>query len=899
MSDMNVQVTISAESSGVVTGVQQGSAALANLTAVAERMNATLQAGFAQTQMILRSMASAMGDVREAAVTDLPKVVPEVEKIEKATEKAKIGFGELGQKMVAVGMALSMSLTAPITAATYGIFQATKTMDSLKLSLTAVAGSADAMKRQLEDAKEIAKLPGLGMEEAMTGSIRLQSAGISAEQAKKSLMAFGNALATVGKGKAELDGVTLALSQIQSKGKVFAEEINQLNERLPQIRGAMKAAFGTSNSEDLQKLGVSSEEFISKVTAEFAKLPAVTSGLKNDMENLSDQWKMALADMGEGLKPFFATALQVFTAVAGKVAELGKWFAGLSESQRGWIVSAVAVAAALGPMLLGLGKLIAVGVEMKALWVAWTGVMEAWKVAQIGATVATEGATVATAGLRAGFVQLTATMMTNPYIAAAAAILAITMAVIGLKSAMDDLNAEEANSKAARSAEATAAQKKVEAYQHAYDSLSDGKEKDMVGRKLGLAKGERDKAFAKDDEFLKKGLTSKSVDEELGSFDKDNPFKVRAFDKSGQEIFQRAPKETKAKKAPGVSEAWKAELSEREKDFKDAQKLEQAQEKLRIESIVDEVEREREIRSSKYRKDIEDAQGNKTLLLAVNAKYAHDLADLDGKDEERKRVALKKEVEERKAALKKEVEDRKKAYDEELKAGKTWGKAWEKEVTDRLKGQQNANQVMAKSLAGMMDGVTNSLASGITGVITRTKSLTAALKDVGREILQSVVGGIVKAGLQWVEMEVMKATIGKAMMAASLAATVPMATAQAAIWSAPASLATIATFGGAAAAAPAAIAGSLAMTKAFSLPSFDVGTPSVPRDMVAQIHQGEMIIPKTFAEGIRKGEVPLGGASGSNHSASLVLPDDILAAIASKGGALVKIINNQGRVSFA
>lgn len=80
--------------------------------------------------------------------------------------------------------------------------------------------------------------------------------------------------------------------------------------------------------------------------------------------------------------------------------------------------------------------------------------------------------------------------------------------------------------------------------------------------------------------------------------------------------------------------------------------------------------------------------------------------------------------------------------------------------------------------------------------------------------------------------------------------------------------------------------------------SFDVGTPSVPRDMVAKIHQGEMIIPKTFAEGIRKGEVPLGGGA-SSHSASLVLPDDILAAIASKGGALVKIINNQGRVSFA
>ena len=279
----------------------------------------------------------------------------------------------------------------------------------------------------------------------------------------------------------------------------------------------------------------------------------------------------------------------------------------------------------------------------------------------------------------------------------------------------------------------------------------------------------------------------------------------------------------------------------------------QEQEELRIASITDEVEREREKRSAQYQEEVTKAQGNKALLLAVNAKYAQDLQEIDRKAEEKKS-----------AAIKKEVEDRKKAYDEELSAGRTWGKAWEKEVTDRIKGQQTAFQVMAKSLSGMMDGITNSLASGITGAITRTKSLTAAIKDVGREILQSVVGGIVKAGLQWVETEVMKATIGKAMMAASLAATVPMATAQAAIWSAPASLATIATFGGAAAAAPEAIMGSLAMTKALALPSFDIGTPTVPHDMVAQIHKGETIVPATFAEGIRRGEMTLGGPGGGN-----------------------------------
>lgn len=42
--------------------------------------------------------------------------------------------------------------------------------------------------------------------------------------------------------------------------------------------------------------------------------------------------------------------------------------------------------------------------------------------------------------------------------------------------------------------------------------------------------------------------------------------------------------------------------------------------------------------------------------------------------------------------------------------------------------------------------------------------------------------------------------------------------------------------------------------------SFAVGTPNVPSDMMAQVHQGETIIPATFADSIRRGELSLSGA---------------------------------------
>lgn len=188
------------------------------------------------------------------------------------------------------------------------VFDATAEMQSLKMGMSAVMKSSSLAASEMERLKEVAKLPGLGYSEAIRMSISLQSAGFSADQARESMKAFGNALATVGKGKADLDGVGLALTQIMSKGKVSAEEINQIAERVPQIRIAMQDAFGTANTEMIQAMGLTSSQFIRGVTEELGKLKTVTGGLKNDSENLSDAWFQLKANIG-GSGAVFSQAL--------------------------------------------------------------------------------------------------------------------------------------------------------------------------------------------------------------------------------------------------------------------------------------------------------------------------------------------------------------------------------------------------------------------------------------------------------------------------------------------------------------------------------------------------------------------------------------------------------------
>ena len=176
-------------------------------------------------------------------------------------------------------------------------------LEKLTQGLTAVAGSSREADEQLDRLRQVAKLPGLGLEEAVEGSINLQAVGLSSQQAEAALMSFGNALATVGKGKAELDGVILALTQMAAKGKISAEEINQIGERVPQIRAVMLEAFGTAVPQEIEKMGITADAFIDTVTAKLGALPSVAGGASNAFENLADATRGFQAQLGELILP--------------------------------------------------------------------------------------------------------------------------------------------------------------------------------------------------------------------------------------------------------------------------------------------------------------------------------------------------------------------------------------------------------------------------------------------------------------------------------------------------------------------------------------------------------------------------------------------------------------------
>lgn len=271
---------------------------------------------------------------------------------------------ETAQKMQSAGSAVAQfgaawtaSVTLPIVAVGRASVDAYVRLDSLRRGLEAVMGSASATKKEMLLLRDVAKLPGMGMEEALQGSLNLQAVGYTAEEARTYLLQFGNAIATVGGGKEQLQGVVYQLTQMAGKAKVTAEDIKPIINNAPIVARLMREVYGTTDTEAIQKMGVAPREFIDAIVQQLSRLERVTGGPKNALENLSDSATLALAKIGESLSSAIDATTSLLSDALQVVETLATRFGELPEPIKNMAASIGVAAAAMGPLLLGVGGL--------------------------------------------------------------------------------------------------------------------------------------------------------------------------------------------------------------------------------------------------------------------------------------------------------------------------------------------------------------------------------------------------------------------------------------------------------------------------------------------------------------------------------------------------------------
>lgn len=197
-----------------------------------------------------------------------------------------------------VGQSMSMTLTLPIVAAGAALLKFTGDLDAMKKALAANMGGMKQANVEFEKLRELAKAPGIGFEEAVQGSYRLQGLGKSADQARTIMEGLAKAVALSGGGNAEFGGVMTQVAQMFGKGRVLQQDLKFMIENAPILSKVMKDVFGTIDTEEIQKKGISATQFIDGLIGGLKNMQGIGGSVKNSMENLWTSIKIGAGEIG-------------------------------------------------------------------------------------------------------------------------------------------------------------------------------------------------------------------------------------------------------------------------------------------------------------------------------------------------------------------------------------------------------------------------------------------------------------------------------------------------------------------------------------------------------------------------------------------------------------------------
>jgi tape measure domain-containing protein len=194
----------------------------------------------------------------------------------------------------------------------------------LQIALRGIVGNQDDYNRAIAAAASVTRDLNVPQTEATRGLTRLSAAVLGAGgNVNDSIFAFRSmteAIKATGGGAEQVDGALLALTQVFSKGKVSAEELNQIAERLPGTFTLFAQATGRTGPE-LQKALEQGQVGLNDLM-KFLELAGGRYGqtalkIAKSSEDAGARLNVAFNDMrlnvGKALQPLGAQLQEVFT----------------------------------------------------------------------------------------------------------------------------------------------------------------------------------------------------------------------------------------------------------------------------------------------------------------------------------------------------------------------------------------------------------------------------------------------------------------------------------------------------------------------------------------------------------------------------------------------------------
>lgn len=304
----------------------------------------------------------------DAQGTNLAQKLQTIDKAAQGLEQSMSGFSALGGRMQTVGLALTAGITTPIVGAGVAAVVTAGKFEQAEVAFAGLLGSAQKAGTFLQELKDFASKTPFEFPELVTASKRMLALGFEAQQVMPMLRTIGDTAAGLGAGAEGVNRITLALGQMSAKGKVSAQEMNQLAEMGVKAWEILAKSIGVSIPQAMKMAeagAISSATAIPAILAgmneKFAgQMDAQSKTLLGQWSNFKDQVTFILMDIGKTLMPTLKSIFAAVMPLLNVVRSLVEVFAALPAPVQTVAVGLVALVAALGPVVLAIGSMLVI-----------------------------------------------------------------------------------------------------------------------------------------------------------------------------------------------------------------------------------------------------------------------------------------------------------------------------------------------------------------------------------------------------------------------------------------------------------------------------------------------------------------------------------------------------------
>lgn len=263
----------------------------------------------------------------------LIKIGADSYEFQQKAQQVERDLGSLEKRLTSLGKSLSVKLTAPLAAlGAVALKNADTQQQAEQRLLTALKGRTDIQQRLIAQAAELQSRSVLGDEVVIGQQAYLASLGMTEEQIGRVIEASAQLSAAT--------GMTLD-SAVKNLAKTFGGLTGELGESIPKLKELTVEQLKNGEAVD----------FILENYKGFAESAAQTA--LGPLRQLNNAWGDFLEQIGAAMMPFATKVTRALTVVVQMLQSL-------SPAMKQVLVVATGLAAAIGPLSLGIGAVIKV-----------------------------------------------------------------------------------------------------------------------------------------------------------------------------------------------------------------------------------------------------------------------------------------------------------------------------------------------------------------------------------------------------------------------------------------------------------------------------------------------------------------------------------------------------------